>query len=76
MSAEGLDEAQEANTIRKYGATTTIYVDKLDKTGNIGKTFAGVGRELGNTITTTIAQDRGNYVVDILVTLRKVHELA
>lgn len=72
MSAE---IEQDPNTIRRYGSTATLNVSKYEKTAQVGKSFAEVGRALGNQITTTIAQDRGNYVVDILVTLRKVHEL-
>ena len=68
-------EPADPNLVRKYGAVTSVQVGSMDKVGDIGKLMAETGRTMGNTITNTIVQDRGNYEVEILVTLKKVREL-
>lgn len=62
---------QEALT-RTASFGVPLRLQRHDTTAAVGQLMAEVGRGLGNKVTTLWAQDRSNYDVDIVVTMKEI----
>lgn len=55
----------------EFSFSIPLHVDKLDKTAAVGKLMAEAGRFMGNRITTEVMQSRGDWDIDITISMRK-----
>lgn len=56
------------------GLRIPLSVSRQDTIAQIGASMQTIGRSLANAITNEVALDRGDYDIDIVVTVKKVEQ--